>query len=107
MKALYSDEELDIQGHGVPAELMQKLQELRKMVEARMAAMEDSTDDEGSDSLDLDLDLDLEAVDSPDDVACWAHNLLPPERELDGNRSKRQQRWLLLQLWEATKQTIT
>lgn len=70
MKALYSEEDLDIQGHSVPTELMQRLQELRKMMEARMAAMEDSTDDEGSDSLDLDLDLDLEAVDSPDDVAC-------------------------------------
>lgn len=70
MKALYSDEELDIQGHAVPAELMQKLQELRKMMEARMAALEDSTDDEGSDDFDLDFDLDLEAVGSPDDVAC-------------------------------------
>lgn len=70
MKALYSDEELDIQGHSVPAELMQKLQELRKMLETRMAAMEDSTDDEESDGLDLDFDLNLEAVSSPDDVAC-------------------------------------
>ena len=67
MKALYSDEELDIQGHSVPTELMQKLQELRKMMEARMAAMEDSADGEESD--DLDLDLDLEMVDSSDDVA--------------------------------------
>ncbi len=70
MKALYSDEELDIQGHGLPTELMQKLQELRKMMEARMAALEDSSDDEGSDGLDLDFDLDLDTVDSPDDVAC-------------------------------------
>lgn len=70
MKALYSDEELDIQGHSVPAELMQKLQELRKMVEARMAALEDSTDDEESDGLDLDFNLDSEAVGSPGDVAC-------------------------------------
>lgn len=46
MKALYSDEELDIQGHSVPVELMQKLQELRKMMETRMSATEDSTDDE-------------------------------------------------------------
>lgn len=65
MKALYSDEELDIQGHSVPTELMQKLQELRKMMEARMAAMEDSADGEESD----DLDLDLEIVDSSDVVA--------------------------------------
>lgn len=65
MKALYSDEELDIQGHSVPTELMQKLQELRKMMEARMAAMEDSADGEESDN----LDLDLEMVDSSDDVA--------------------------------------
>lgn len=72
MKALYSDEELDIQGSNVPAELMKKLQELRKMMEARMAALEDSTDDEGSDGLGLDLDFDpgLEAADSPNDVAC-------------------------------------
>lgn len=40
------------------------------MMEARMAALEDSTDDEGSDGLDLDFDLDLETVGSPDDVAC-------------------------------------
>ena len=70
MKALYSDEELGIQGHSVPAELMQKLQELRKMVEARMATLEDSTDDEESDGLDLDFNLDSEAVGSPGDVAC-------------------------------------
>ena len=70
MKALYSDEELAIQGHGVPTELMQKLQELRKMMEARMAALEDSTDDEESDGLDLDFDLDLETAGSPDDIAC-------------------------------------
>lgn len=70
MKALYSDEELAIQGHGGPSELMQKLQELRKMMEARMAALEDSTDDEESDGLDLDFDLDLETAGSPDDVAC-------------------------------------
>lgn len=70
MKALYSDEELDIQGHSVPTELMQKLQELRKMMESRMATLEDSTDDEESDGLDLDFDLDLETDGSPDDVAC-------------------------------------
>ena len=66
MKALYTDEELDIQGPTIPAELMQKLQELRKMMETRMAADEDSIDDEDFD----DLNLDHEAVDSPDDVAC-------------------------------------
>lgn len=65
MKALYSDEELDIQGQSVPAELMQKLQELRKMMKARMSAMEGSADGEESD----DLELDLEMVDSSDDVA--------------------------------------
>lgn len=70
MKALYSDEELDIQGSSVPTELMQKLQELRKMMEARMAAMEDATDDAGIDELEADLDFALELVDSPDDVAC-------------------------------------
>ena len=70
MKALYSDEKLDIQGHSVPTELMQKLQELRKMMESRMATLEDSTDDEESDGLDLDFDLDLETDGSPDDVAC-------------------------------------
>lgn len=67
MKALYTDEELDIQGPIIPAELMQKLQELRKMMETRMAVGEDSADGEESD--DLDLDLDLEMVDSSDDVA--------------------------------------
>lgn len=66
MKALYTDEELDIQGPTIPAELMQKLQELRKMMETRLAVGEDSIDDEDSDA----LDLDHEAVDSPDDVAC-------------------------------------
>ena len=70
MKALYSDEELDIQSHSIPAELMQKLQELRKMMEARMADVEDSADGEGSDDLDLDLDLSLETVEFSDDVAC-------------------------------------
>lgn len=66
MKALYTDEELDIQGLTIPAELMQKLQELRKMIVTRMAVGEDSIDDEDPD----DLDLDHEAVDSSDDVAC-------------------------------------
>lgn len=66
MKALYTDEELDIQGPAIPAELMQKLQELRKMMETRMAVDEDSIDDKDSDA----LDLDYETADSPDDVAC-------------------------------------
>lgn len=66
MKSLYTDEELDIQDPIVPAELMQKLQELRKMMETRMAAGEDSIDDEESGT----LNLDPETADSPDDVAC-------------------------------------
>lgn len=72
MKALYSDEKLDIQGHSVPTELMQKLQELRNMMETRIAAMEDSVDNKESDDFDLDFDFDLslEEVDSSDDVAC-------------------------------------
>ncbi len=69
MKALYSDEELDIQEHIVHAELMQKIQELCNKVEARMAAMKDAADDEEND--DLDLDLDIETEYSPDDdVTC-------------------------------------
>lgn len=70
MKALYSDEELDIRGHSVPNVLMHKLQELRKMMESQMTTMEDSTDSEERISLDIDLDSDLESVDSPDNVAC-------------------------------------
>lgn len=66
MKALYSDDELDIQGHSVPAELMQKLQELRRMMEARMADMGDSNDDEDFG----DSELDIETVVPPNDVAC-------------------------------------
>lgn len=72
MKALYTEEELDIKGHSVPAELMQRLQELRKMMEARMTA-DSASDDEGPDgaSDDVELDLeDLELVGSPDDIAC-------------------------------------
>lgn len=68
MKALYSDEELDIQGLSIPTELMQKLQELCNMIEAQMADVEDSADGEGED--DLDLDLSLETVEFSDDVAC-------------------------------------
>lgn len=66
MKALYSDDELDIQGYNVSAELMQKLQELRKMLERRMAAMGESAGDGEAD----DLALEPETTDSPDDVAC-------------------------------------
>ena len=72
MKALYSEDELDIQGHSIPAELMQRLQELRKMMEARMTAA-DASDDEESDGEadDVELDLeDLELVGSSDDIAC-------------------------------------
>lgn len=58
MKALYSEEELDIQRYSVPAELMHKLQELRKMMEARMDAMDDSDDEPD------DFEMDLEAVDA-------------------------------------------
>lgn len=66
MKALYTDEELDIQGPSIPTELMQKLLELRKIMETRMADGEDSIDDEESDA----LDLNFETLGSPDDVAC-------------------------------------
>lgn len=66
MKALYSDEELDIQGNGVLAEVMQKIQELRKMMDARMATLDDSTDNEDPD----DFDLELEEMDSPVDIVC-------------------------------------
>lgn len=62
MKALYTDEDLDI-NH---AELMQKLQELRKMMETRMADMGDSDDDEDFG----DSELDIETVIPPSDVAC-------------------------------------
>lgn len=64
MKALYSEDELDLQGHSVSAELMQKLQELRKMMEARIVAG-DSANDEESD----DCEASLETVNSPDDIA--------------------------------------
>ena len=70
MKALYSDEELNIQGRSASDELLQKLEELRKMMETQMTAVEDSSDDEESNGLDLDADLALEAADSPDDVTC-------------------------------------
>jgi hypothetical protein len=65
MKALYSDDELDTQGHSVPAKLMKKLQELREMMEARMVAADESADAEDPD----DIEQDLELVDSTDDIA--------------------------------------
>ena len=72
MKALYSEEELGIQGRSIPAELMQRLQELRKMMEAQMNATGASDDEEPdgeSDDVELDLE-DLELVGSSDDIAC-------------------------------------
>lgn len=65
MKALYTEEELDIKGYSVPVELMQSLQELRKMIEARMAATDESADAEEPD----DIEQDMELVDSNDDIA--------------------------------------
>lgn len=65
MKALYTDDELNVQNNGVPDELMQKLQELRKLMEARMAAADSATDDEDTD----DLDLNIDAFGSSDAVA--------------------------------------
>ena len=72
MKALYSEEELDIQGHSIPAELMQRLQELRKMMEARMNATGASNDDKPdgkSDDVEPDLEY-LKLAGSSDDIAC-------------------------------------
>ena len=68
MKALYTEEELDIKGRSVPAELMQRLQELRKRMEARRTTV-GASDDEKSDDVELDLK-DSELVGSPDDFAC-------------------------------------
>ena len=68
MKALYSEEDLDIHGHSVPTELMQRLQELRKMMEARMTAA-GASDDEESDGESDDVELDLESVGSSDNIA--------------------------------------
>ena len=72
MKALYSEEELDIQGHSIPAELMQRLQELRKMMEARMNATGASNDDKPdgkSDDVEPDLEY-FKLAGSSDDIAC-------------------------------------
>lgn len=69
MKALYSEEELDIQGRGIPAELMQRLQELRRMMETRMTAASTSDDEESAGEPD-DVEPDLELAGSSDDIAC-------------------------------------
>lgn len=68
MKALYSEDELDIQGRSVPAELMQRLQELREMIETRMTA-DGTSDDEESDDESDDVELDIELVGSSDSSA--------------------------------------
>ena len=68
MKALYSEDELDIQGRSVPAELMQRLQELREMIETQMTADGTSDDDESDDESD-DVELDIELVGSSDSSA--------------------------------------
>lgn len=68
MKALYSEEDLNIQGHSVPTELMQRLQELRKMMEARMTTAGASDDEASDDEADA-VKLDLELTDSSGDIA--------------------------------------
>lgn len=79
MKALYTDEELDVQSRCEMLEaqmesmedstLIQRLQKLCKMMEARIETMKASADNEESDDLDLDLDLEIE--NSPnDDATC-------------------------------------
>lgn len=68
MKALYSEEELDIQGHSNTAELMQRLLELRKMMEAQMNHT-GSSDDEGPEGDFDDVELDLETSSPSDDIA--------------------------------------
>ena len=69
MKAIYSDEELDIQDDDGTTRLMQRLEEFRKRMEARMTAASVS-DDEESDGESDDVELDPELVGSPDDIAC-------------------------------------
>lgn len=59
IKALYTEEELDIKGHSVPAELMQRLQELRKRMETRMATADDSDG----------IEQNLKSADSSGDIA--------------------------------------
>lgn len=66
MKAIYTDEELDCES------LMEKLERLSRMREARMNATGASDDEESdgkSDDVELDLE-DLELVGSSDDIAC-------------------------------------
>lgn len=65
IKALYKDEELCAQEYSIPAALIQKLQEFRKMREAHMTDAGNTTDDEDFD----DFEPDAEADDSPEDVA--------------------------------------
>ena len=66
MKALYTEEELDIKGRNVSAELLQRLQELRMRMGARKAAADESADDNEGD----DIEQNLELVGSPDDITC-------------------------------------
>lgn len=65
MKALYTEEKIDIKGHGVSAELMQRLQELREMMEARMTSTNESADIKELDGIAQSLEL----ADSTDDIA--------------------------------------
>lgn len=67
MKALYTDEPLAIRAEPFPSELMKKAQELRKAVEAHLAAAGDEDEDQG----DLDDALSLLALeDTTEDAAC-------------------------------------
>ena len=65
MKALYSDEDLNIQEYSISAELIQNLQRFRKMMETRMADADNSADEEADD-----FELGFDSVDSPNDIAC-------------------------------------
>ena len=65
MKALYSEEELDIQKYTISDELIQNLQRFRKMRETQMTNADDAAYEEADD---FDLNFDLE--DSPNDIAC-------------------------------------
>lgn len=73
MKAIYSDEDLDIQNDSDTTRLMQRLEEIRRRIEARMTATSVSDDDDQSDSESDDVELDVEdseLVSSSDDIAC-------------------------------------
>lgn len=73
MKALYTEEDLDIQGNSIPAaNLLQRLQELRKMIEARMTDSGTSDDEELDDESDgvEQNPKDSKSEGSPDDIAC-------------------------------------